>query len=71
MLSGCVTGGMIGLRGGCGVMFGSHSYLTVVGDRYGYSVMVSSLVAGVKAAIAGCGTFAAFSAAIDYFMRGR
>ena len=68
--SGCATGGVLGLRG-------KHRY----NDNYyciKFNFILSSLrrvlslcvcvPAGVQAAALGCAGFAAFSAAIDYFL---
>ena len=56
IMSGCITGGVIGLRG---------ENLKLCH----YSCVTVHLIAGVKAGILGCAGFAAFSAAIDYYLR--
>ncbi len=58
VMSGCIVGGVIGLRG-------KMSALNILVIK----VCVCVCVAGVKAGAVGCAGFAAFSAAIDYFMR--
>lgn len=45
------------------VIMASYSYLTVV------TVIIYYPLAGLKAGILGCGGFAAFSAAIEYYLR--
>lgn len=72
MYSGCVTGGAIGFRGK------SFFNLSLKNKRfrcvivyyldYMYKLFLSSL-AGLKAGVLGCGGFAAFSAAIEYYLR--
>ncbi|KTF79383.1 hypothetical protein cypCar_00035668 [Cyprinus carpio] len=52
--SGCITGGAIGFRG--------KSFFNL-------GLLFLSSLAGLKAGVLGCGGFAAFSAAIEYYLR--
>lgn len=75
--SGCVTGGAIGFRGmysGYGLQFFWQwpSMIPHVFSLYSYSLILLSFnvfAAGLKAGVLGCGGFAAFSAAIEYYLR--
>lgn len=60
--SGCVTGGAIGFRGMQQLRF------NVFIQRYCLIINIC-LPAGLKAGVLGCGGFAAFSAAIEYYLR--
>ncbi|TNM84675.1 hypothetical protein fugu_008853 [Takifugu bimaculatus] len=65
--SGCVTGGAIGFRGM------QQLYFNVLIQRYRVRniclIINICLPAGLKAGVLGCGGFAAFSAAIEYYLR--
>lgn len=74
MYSGCVTGGAIGFRG--------KSFFNLSLKKKGFRCVVIlyyyldymnkpflSSLAGLKAGVLGCGGFAAFSAAIEYYLR--
>lgn len=64
--SGCVTGGAIGFRGM------QQLYFNVLIQRYrirNICLINICLPAGLKAGVLGCGGFAAFSAAIEYYLR--
>lgn len=70
MYGGCVTGGAIGLRGtvrGLRVLPQGRQN-DFVSDSFSLCLSLCS-AAGLKAGVLGCGGFAAFSAAIEYYLR--
>ena len=82
-MAGCATGGVIGLRGEYVVSASisavqgryslfpppSHARTHTRTRTHTHTLCHALCAAGVKAAAVGCAGFAAFSAAIDYFLR--
>lgn len=65
--SGCVTGGAIGFRGMLQLYF---NFLIQRYRIWNICLIINiCLLAGLKAGVLGCGGFAAFSAAIEYYLR--
>lgn len=68
--SGCVTGGAIGFRGmSCGRL-NFWCFKSKAGRSFcPHQCCLFCFVAGLKAGLLGCGGFAAFSTAIEYYLR--